>query len=126
GDLIELGAADRLVVLKVTIQDDVDNAKVVVMRRIADMAPATTLVEGDTGRLRALYEAQKRVGSASDLNDVLLAISDASFALVPQATHVTVILRDDDDAEGPTGAAGYVPVVTRVRGQEGPASGPIP
>src|SRR5262249_45671385 len=42
-------------------------------------------------------------------------------------THATVVLRDDDEeAVGkPTGAAGYVPIVTRVRGHEGP-TGPIP
>ena len=53
---------------------------------------------------------------------------DASFRLVPQATHVTVILRDDDEETvRPTStAAGYVPVLTRVRGQEGPQTGPIP
>src|SRR5262249_8522183 len=82
-------------------------------------------VERDSGRLRALYEAQKRIGNAETLHGVLLAICDGAFDLVPGATHVTVVLREDgDDTRG--GAPSYVPIVTRIRGQQGPATAPIP
>jgi Nif-specific regulatory protein len=125
GDVIELGSADRVVSVVVTLADDTDFARVVAVRKIEELIPAEQSIERDTNRLRALYEAQKRIGAAGDLNEVLVAISDAAFALVPGATHVTLVLRDDDE-EPRAGAAAYVPVMTRVRGQEGPASGPIP
>jgi Nif-specific regulatory protein len=128
GDVIELGSGDMLVQVEVAIADDPDDARVVAMRKIAELGSTESNVERDASRLRRLYEAQKRIGAAGDLSEVLVAITDAAFDLVHGATHVTVVLRDDDDSDTtrPPGAAGYVPVITRVRGQEGPASGPIP
>jgi len=138
GDVIELGSQDRIVHVAVTLKDDADEATVFALKKIEELVPQATIVEKDDHRLRALYEAQKRIGSAQDLSEVLVAICESSFALVPLATHVTIILRDDEE-EGakPQGASGYVPVMTRVRSQppsskgEGgersaPPSGPIP
>ena len=128
GDVIELGSADRIVHLKVTLKDDADDARVFAMKKIEDLVgPQALIVEKDDNRLRALYDAQKKIGSAPDLAEVLVAICEASFTLVPLATHVTIVLRDDDE-EGakPAGAAGYVPVMTRVRGQDAPSTSPIP
>ncbi|HSO30880.1 MAG TPA: sigma 54-interacting transcriptional regulator, partial [Labilithrix sp.] len=127
-DVIELGSADRIVQLTVTLRDDVDDARVFALKKIEDLVgPQAMIVEKDDNRLRALYDAQKKIGSAPDLAEVLVAICEASFTLVPLATHVTIVLRDDDE-EGakPAGAAGYVPVMTRVRGQAAPSSSPIP
>jgi transcriptional regulator with GAF, ATPase, and Fis domain len=128
GDVIELGSADRIVHLTVTLKDDTDDARVFALKKIEDLVgPQATIVEKDDNRLRALYDAQKKIGSAPDLAEVLVAICESSFKLVPLATHVTIVLRDDDE-EGakPAGAAGYVPVMTRVRGQDAPSSSPIP
>jgi transcriptional regulator with GAF, ATPase, and Fis domain len=141
GDVIELGSADRIVHLAVTLNEDADDARVFALKKIEDLVPQARIVEKDDNRLRALYDAQKRIGSAPDLAEVLVAICESSFTLVPLATHVTIVLRDDDEEGGkPTSAArpaaGYVPVMTRVRGPapaEGsggewsaPPSGPIP
>ncbi len=131
GDVIELGSADRIVHLTVTVKDDADDARVFALKKIEDLVPQALIVEKDDNRLRTLYEAQKKIGSAPDLAEVLVAICEASFTLVPLATHVTIILRDDDDenAKAPSparAAAGYVPVMTRVRGQDAPSSSPIP
>ena len=127
GDVIELGSADRIVHLTVTLKDDADDARVFALKKIEDLVPQAKIVEKDDNRLRALYDAQKKIGSAPDLAEVLVAICESSFTLVPLATHVTIVLRDDDE-EGakPAGAAGYVPVMTRVRGQDAPSSSPIP
>ena len=133
GDVIELGSADRIVHLTVTLRDDADDATVFALKKIEDLVPQALIVEKDDNRLRTLYDAQKRIGSAPDLAEVLVAICESSFTLVPLATHVTIILRDDEE-EGPKagaaaankGATGYVPVMTRVRGQEAPSSSPIP
>jgi Nif-specific regulatory protein len=58
------------------------------------------------------------------LTETLAVVSDAVFSIVPRATHVTVILRDVDDASG-----AYVPVTTRVRAPAGHGvapTGPVP
>ena len=127
GDVIELGSADRIVHLSVTVKDETDDARVFALKKIEDLVPQAKIVEKDDNRLRVLYDAQKKIGSAPDLSEVLVAICESSFTLVPLATHVTIVLRDDEE-EGakPQGAAGYVPVMTRVRGQDAPSSSPIP
>jgi Nif-specific regulatory protein len=126
GDVIELGTGDAAVRLSVKVVDDPDTAKVFALKRIEELVPEATIVEKDTGRLRALYEAQKKLGAADDLSEVLAIIAESCFRLVPSATHATIVLRDDDEEGGKTGTAGYVPVITRVKGQDGPAAGPIP
>jgi transcriptional regulator with GAF, ATPase, and Fis domain len=121
GDVVELGSGDKTVRLSVAIAEETEEARVLAMRKIDELGRAESAVERDSGRLRALYDAQKRIGGAEDLNEVLVAVCDGAFALVPGATHVTVVLREDDD-----GASSYVPIVTRVKGQQGPATQPIP
>jgi Nif-specific regulatory protein len=125
GDLVELGQGS--VAFEVTLKDDPEDARVVAVRPIEQLSPGTSKVEEDTSRLRALYEAQKRVGAAGDLFGVLEAIAEAAFELVARATHVTLILRDDDEetSKGPAAVSGYVPVMTRIRGQAAP-TGAIP
>ncbi|AKU94027.1 Response regulator of zinc sigma-54-dependent two-component system [Labilithrix luteola] len=116
GDVIELGSQDRIVHIGVTIREDEGDTRVFAMKKIEELVPQATIVEKDDHRLRALYEAQKLIGAAQDLSEVLVAICESSFALVPLATHVTIVLRDDDDDSARSAnAAGYVPVLTRVR-----------
>jgi Nif-specific regulatory protein len=126
GDLIELGGGDRVVRIEVAVDDDDAAARVIAVRNIDELGRLESTIERDDGRLRALYDAQKRIGAATELNDVLIAIADATFVLVSGATHVTVILREDDDDAGRGAAASYVPIVTRMRDQRGPATQPIP
>ncbi len=102
------------------------SAHVLATRKIDELGRVESTVERDDGRLRVLYEAQKRIGNAEDLKSVIVAICDGAFALVPGATHVTVVLRDDGDDDAPGATASYVPIATRVRGQTGPALAPIP
>jgi Nif-specific regulatory protein len=124
GDQIELGAGEGGAVLAVALRVE-ENARVVAMRKIDDLAPTESRVEGDAGAMRKLYTAQKAIGTAGDLHEVVVAIADACLALVPQATHVTVVLRDDDEEGARAGVSGYVPIATRVRGQTQSAA-PIP
>jgi len=123
GDLIELGKGERAVQLRVSIVDEAEDAHVVAIRPIAEMGTGKSGAEPPGGGLRGLYEAQTKIGAAEGLDEVVFAITDAVLELVPRATHVTIILREDD-AHG--GAGSYVPVMTRVRGQDDPSSGPIP
>jgi transcriptional regulator with GAF, ATPase, and Fis domain len=124
GDVVELGSGEEAVAFTVGITLD-QAARVVAIRKIDDFAPAESRVETDAGSLRALYEAQKAIGAADDLHEVVVAIADACLGLVKHATHVTVVLRDDDE-EGRAAVAAYVPIATRVRGHEQRDVAPIP
>jgi Nif-specific regulatory protein len=128
GDIVELGSGDAVTQLKVAIADEADGSLFVSMKRLDEVEPAAAKIEQDPGRLSALYASQKRIGAATDLDQVLIEVSDAALALVPQATHVTVVLRDDEQ-EPDTMAAAFVPVMTRVRlanGHGGPPGGNVP
>ncbi|MGH7327673.1 MAG: GAF domain-containing protein, partial [Polyangiaceae bacterium] len=120
GDVVELGSGEKSVQLAVTIAPDAEDAHVVAVKPISQLEAAKRAEQGSG--LRALYEVQTKIGAAEGLDEVVQAISEAMLELVPRATHVTVILREDDAH----GAASYVPIMTRVRGQNDPASGPIP
>jgi transcriptional regulator with GAF, ATPase, and Fis domain len=123
-DHVELGIGEHVVALRVTLPPEPEDAQVLAVRPVADIEPTTTTIESD-GRLRILYDAQKRIGATEGLSEVLDAIADATLELVPRATHVTLILRDDEDDSGKGSAASYVPIMTRVRGQTS-LTGPIP
>jgi transcriptional regulator with GAF, ATPase, and Fis domain len=128
GDVIELGSGDGITQLRVTIADEVDRTHIVSMRGIDEVEPAAAKIERDPSALGKLYAAQKRIVAATDLEGVLIEVADAVLFLVPTATHVTLVLRDDEHGIDTTAAA-YVPVMTRVRlpsGQSGPPSGPVP
>ncbi|WP_437636465.1 sigma 54-interacting transcriptional regulator [Sorangium sp. So ce854] len=128
GDVIELGSGDAVTRLSVTIPEEADDARVVSIRRLDEIEPAQAKIERDPSALSAMYAAQKRIGAANDLDQVLAEIADAVLALVPSSTHVTVVLRDDDQEPGAAPAA-FVPVLTRVRAEAGrgaPPAGPVP
>ncbi len=128
GDVIELGSGDGVTSLRVTIADEPFAAHIVSMRRLDEVEPAAAKIERDPGALGKLYTAQKRIGAATDLDRVLIEVADAVLFLVPTATHVTLVLRDDELGQDTTAAA-YVPVMTRVRlpsGLSGPPAGPVP
>ena len=128
GDVVELGSGESVTHLRVTLGDEADTSVFVAVKRLDEVEPAAAIIEQDPGRLSALYASQKRIGAATDLDRVLIEVADAALALVPGATHVTVVLRDDEQ-EPDTMAAAFVPVMTRVRlanGSGGPPAGPVP
>ncbi len=127
GDVVEFGVGEgcaRLTVVAAHAREE--DARVLAMRRIAELGSAETAVEADTSRLHALYAAQSRVGAAGDLSEVIEAICGGALSLVPRATHATVVLRDDNEAD-PRDSANFVPVLTQVRGGvTGSPTDPIP
>jgi transcriptional regulator with GAF, ATPase, and Fis domain len=115
GDVVELGNGTEVTALEVSLHEEQDDARVVAVRKIEDLSRISAGVEENPRSLSALYRAQKRIGGASGLDEVLIAVADAVFALVPRATHVTIVLRDGNDP----GEGTYVPVMTRVRAEGG-------
>ena len=130
GDLLELGSQDAAVFLSVTISEEVDGSRVVATRSIDDLRPAVAEMEKRPSLLRSVYEATARIGAATELDEVLRRVGDAVLSIVGKATHVTIALRDDDDVPDSAGAPvqpektgkaalpTYVPVLTRVRGEQ--------
>jgi Nif-specific regulatory protein len=120
GDVVELGGeGNESTRLSITIGDEVE-PHVVSVRPISEFSGQTPSVERNSDVLRTLYHVDKAIGSAADLDGVLTAVADGALTVVPRATHVTVVLRDDADSDG----SGYVPVLTRVRGENGAGRAP--
>ncbi len=126
GDVIQLGSGDEVCKLSVQLLEGEDSAHLVSVKRVDD---ADKEVPNDPGRLRALYDAQSKIGRAEELDQVLESIASGIFALVAHATHVTVVLRSGDTAEDgkkkkKDAARNFLPVLTRVRPEEqgGPKS----
>ena len=113
---LELGSGDEVTRLEVEVVDEADEARVVSMRKLEDIVPAGAGLERDPDMLLRLYDAQKRIGVAADLDEVLGVICNAALDLIPKATHVSITLRDDDD---PASEPVYVTVLTRVRARDG-------
>jgi transcriptional regulator with GAF, ATPase, and Fis domain len=124
GDVIELGTGDGVVVLRVSVNDDGDDGQVVSMRKLDELVPAAARLEADPSVMPRLYSVQKRIGAATDLDEVLVEVSDAVLSLLPNATHLTVVLRDDEEGSD-TSVTAFVPVMTRVCGANGAGSSPV-
>jgi transcriptional regulator with GAF, ATPase, and Fis domain len=119
GDIIELGSGDAVTVIAVSVDDDREEARVVAVRKIEDLGRITAGIEQNPRSLSALYRAQKRIGASTSLEETLIAVADAVLSLVPNATHVTVVLRDVEEADG-----AYVPMLTRIRAVSGEGTSP--
>jgi Nif-specific regulatory protein len=129
-DLIELGSRDELCRLRVTLAEDDESAQLVSVRPVAEIGPAASVLRQDPVTLRALYDVQSKIGRSSGLEAVLAAVAEGVFDLLPQATHVTVVLQASDDAAAAHGgrpadtrARPYLPVLTRARPRPSDAGG---
>ncbi|MFW6050016.1 MAG: sigma 54-interacting transcriptional regulator [Myxococcota bacterium] len=111
GDRIELGDEEHPVQFRVDIEEDVDEARIVSVRHVADLERVEAQVGADRELLRALYDAQRTISAAVELEEVIDVVADQVFRFLGRATHVTVVLREE---EGET-AGRYVPVGTRMR-----------
>ena len=84
-----------------TARDEEQEARVLAKRTLAELEPADATLK-DGVRLRSLYQAQERIAragaaeAAETLNAVLEAVAQSALDLVPGATHVTLILRDEE------------------------------
>jgi transcriptional regulator with GAF, ATPase, and Fis domain len=101
--------------------DDSGAHQLVSVKPVAETPNAETALQGDPVTLRALYAAQCKISRAGGLDAALEATAATVFELVPQATHVTVVLADEAQRD----ETAYIPVLTRARPKEGaPPSGP--
>jgi transcriptional regulator with GAF, ATPase, and Fis domain len=121
GDRVDIGDPDTAVQLGVRFPDEPDEARIVSVRKVADMERLEAQVGADRELLRSLYEAQKAISAPTELDEVIDAVAEQVFRFLSRATHVTVALREE---EGET-AGRYVPVGTRMRDGGAPGQ-PVP
>jgi len=100
GDRIALGDPASPVILACHIRLDrvADSDETVLARKAPEEVGAVRVrLEADPAGLEALYRALTRIGSSGlELDRVVEATAQTILDLVPRATHVTVLLADDE------------------------------
>ncbi len=125
GDCIELGERTSGDLVQVTIAEP-DATGIVTVRGVAELEAAAEQVGQDHEVLRTLYAAQRAISATTELDDVIDAVARQVFELIDRATHVTVALRDEEDAVKGRRSARYIPIGTRERdGKRGAEPVPI-
>jgi transcriptional regulator with GAF, ATPase, and Fis domain len=128
GDRISLGGSEHEgSEIHVDFTQEADTLQVALVRPLSELQKRTLALSASDDRLGLLVEALRDVVSNEGVSDVARGIADAALKLVPRATHATVVLRQDTESGRDGKAVGFVPVVTRVRGPEGPRApdGPV-
>ncbi|MCA9532670.1 MAG: sigma 54-interacting transcriptional regulator [Myxococcales bacterium] len=116
GDVILLGEPEHAVQVRVLFTDDGDATEFVQTREVADVGPVEERASLDREVLRSLYQAQKRISGALDLESVIDAVAESVFQFLSRATHMTIALAQEDDNGSRSKTPQYVAVGSRVRG----------
>lgn len=124
GDHIEIGERREAELLEVAV-DEADGAGIVSVRSVAELGAVVDEVGSDHQILRMLYDAQRAISAATDLEEVIDVVAEQVFLLIERATHVTVALRDEEDVAKGRSSARCVPIGTRERGARR-SSEPVP
>jgi Nif-specific regulatory protein len=125
GDCIELGEKSGGDLVQVMIAEP-EATGIVTVRGVDELEAAAAEVGRDHEVLRTLYAAQREISATTDLDDVIDAVARQVFGLIDRATHVTVALRDEEDAMKGRRSARYIPIGTRERdGRRGVEAVPI-
>jgi Nif-specific regulatory protein len=73
--------------------------RLIASRSIIDLPAVTDQIEHDPVSAARVYKAIAPLGSRLDTSEALEATVDATFELLPRATHVAVLLRSDGDRD---------------------------
>ena len=119
GDRLLLGDKENPTILSVSIgEPPPESTRFVAVKPVSEIHELQGRVEADADSLARLYRVQQQLSRELELSQVLDHIAEAVFELTAKATHLTVVLRDDESEQ-------FVPVMTRERGQ-GASVEPIP
>ncbi len=122
GDIILLGRDGEATEVRVQI-GETESDSIVSVRSVTDVGDALEAAAADQDLFARLYEAQRDISAAAELDPVIDAVAKWVFAFVERSTHVSIALREDD-GESSRKSARYVPIGSRVR--DGKAGEPIP
>jgi Nif-specific regulatory protein len=112
GDRLLLGDRERPTVLAVSIGRTIEKTRFVAVKPVSQIDELQERVETDADSLAQLYRVQQQLTQDLDLPQLLDRIALAVFELTTKATHLTIVLRDDEDGDR------FVPVLARERGKE--------
>lgn len=104
GDRLCLGDPNVPVVLALHLPTFVEDQselgeRLIASRSIVDLPAVTDRVEDDPASALQVYKALQRLSSRLDMGSTLDAITEATFELLPNATHVSILLRSDVDMD---------------------------
>jgi transcriptional regulator with GAF, ATPase, and Fis domain len=111
GDELELGGeSGEPTRLRISLGDELPAPEVVATRSLQELASAPLALEP-----KVWAAVLGALGAAESLEAVVAEVAEAALRLSPRATHATVALIDDAQAEKGL----LLPMVTRVRGPDG-------
>jgi Nif-specific regulatory protein len=126
GDILLLGNRNDPVRISVRIGDEGDEdlgERVVASRSIMDLPKVADQIEGrEPAEALRIYKALQPLGARLEPNGVIEAIVEATFELLPRATHVAILLRSETDKDR------FALAVSRQRpaeGKQGPTVDPV-
>ncbi len=110
GDLLLLGDPKGPVVIRVGFApppppaeppgaDDDLADRLIASRSIIDLPAVRDQIEHDPGSALRIYKALQRLSGRLEHAAVLEAITEATFEILPRATHVTILLRAEGDKD---------------------------
>jgi transcriptional regulator with GAF, ATPase, and Fis domain len=110
GDLLLLGDPKSPVVVRVGFAlaaavaeaagaDDELADRLIASRSIVDLPAVRDQIEHDPGSALKIYKALQRLSGRLEHAAVVDAIIEATFEILPRATHVTILLRSDADKD---------------------------
>ncbi|MCA9639358.1 MAG: sigma 54-interacting transcriptional regulator, partial [Myxococcales bacterium] len=126
GDQLALGAGGggEAVLIQIGIGEEADVPHVMAQRSLAELGSSTS---NNAAALKTLRSTHDAIGKADGLDSVLTAVADSALELVERATHVTMVLKDSEEEDA--GEGSFVPVLTRIRAENGgqtPTEGRVP
>ncbi|MCG8420622.1 MAG: sigma 54-interacting transcriptional regulator [Proteobacteria bacterium] len=94
--------------------------RLIASRSIVDLPAVTDRVEHDPVSALRVYKALQPLSSRLDMNSTLEAVVEATFELLRHATHVSILLRSENDKDR------YTVTLSRQRDPARPGSGAPP
>jgi len=124
GDTLLLGNRNDPVRISVRIGDESDDElgdRLIASRSIMDLPQVTAQFDNEPAEALRVYKALQRLGARLEPTEVIDAIVQATFELLPRATHVAILLRSESDKDR------FALAVSRQRHPAAPsAAGPDP
>jgi transcriptional regulator with GAF, ATPase, and Fis domain len=103
GDFLLLGNRNDPVRISVRIGDEAEEElgdRLVASRSIMDLPKVADQIEGrEPAEALRIYKALQPLGARLEPNGVIEAIVEATFELLPRATHVAILLRSETDKD---------------------------
>ena len=102
GDFLLLGNRNNPVRISVHITDEAEEElgdRLVASRSIMDLPQVTDQIEGQPAEALRVYKALQPLGARLEPSEVIEATVEATFQLLPKATHVAILLRSEHDKD---------------------------